>query len=229
MRMLLAWLHVAINCMKHACYMHGICLLHAWYCACCTHVHSLVLHTCYMHVSNCSSHKSPNIIMHGTCMYICKNTLYAAIMTQLQCPFSLHCFLGSVICLQHLCVMERREKCHRVILRSYKLYSTRLMNMHTLTKDCWASQQKKPQRSGKRAGLYKIFLSSHSVSTALARFRRRHLSGIASEWLDFEKLKNNFEGKKGSCLFQRAPQNVSRDRYIRIGDWLKARVRPRAR
>ena len=81
MRMLLAWLHVAINCMKHACYMHGICLLHAWYCACCMHVHSLVLHTCYMHVSNCSSHKSPNIIMHGTCMYICKNTLYAAIMT----------------------------------------------------------------------------------------------------------------------------------------------------
>ena len=86
-------------------------------------------------------------------------TQYAAIMTQLQCPLSLHCFLGSVICLQYLCVLavpvcdgKKRDvsQWHTEKL----LYSTRLMNMHTLTKDC---NKRSPREAGSRRGSTKYF------------------------------------------------------------------------
>ena len=145
-----------VTCMSlfstaHACYVHVTCrsymglfhIYYTWY----KHV-LFMLHACIkLYVVHTNMH--PNILaMHGTWMYSSERTICSHNDSNFQ--FSLHCFLGSLICLQYLCMMEIREKCHSGILRIYQLHRLLGQNMHEKACIhspriiCWGSQQKKP-------------------------------------------------------------------------------------
>ena len=86
-------------------------------------------------------------------------------------------------------------------------------------------------------GATKCFSFSHQCPQTGTVLSCRHLSGVASEWIDFEKLRLSKIKFITEQLLQRAPQTCSGamarscDRYhdIRIIDWLKhARIPTRA-
>ena len=95
--------------------------------------------------------------------------------------------------------------------------------MHTLTKIiCWAGQQKKPYREAGSGRCYKMLFLLPPVSTVLSC---RHLSGVASEWFDFEKLRlSKIKFIFSSCFspcHKRVVQWRDHAIDIRIIDWLK--------
>ena len=121
---MMSLLHVLF--MLHACLLCGI--------ECMVYTCSYLLHACIkLYVVHTNMH--PNILaMHGTWMYSSERTICSHNDSNFQ--FSSHCFLGSLICLQYLCMIEIREKCHSGTLRIYQLHRLLGQNMHEKAMAC---------------------------------------------------------------------------------------------
>ena len=134
---------------------------------------------------------------------------------------SVHCFLGWVNCLQ--CRIGIKEKCHSGILRRYKLYTTRLMNMlgrKSFDRPMHSPRiNRSPREVGSEQGSTKSFCPPTQCSLC---FWRWHLLGIVAWlWKNMKTNKQTFEDKMGNCLFS-ASHKTCHANDIRISDWLKA-------